>query len=118
MSVLRSGPLREGKGYRAPRPGSFGGARAVLVRNADLFWLSRVFCWSKHLDPAIDMAIEITSWLSLISKKKGHRPLIAASTDVLPRGTGNFSHNTSLRKCSDLLEILDFTRSLLKGARN
>ena len=45
-------------------------------------------------------------------QKKGPRLLIAASVDVLPRGSGDFGHDPSLGKFSV------FTRSFLKGAQN
>ena len=51
------------------------------------------------------MEIEISKWLSLISKKKRikkyHRLQIAAFMNVLPRGAGNFRHDPSPGKFSD-----------------
>ena len=48
------------RGYRVPRPGLRQGARAIVIGNANWFWLSRVLHWSRHLDPAIDKGIEIS----------------------------------------------------------
>ena len=48
----------------------------------------------------------------LKKQKKGHRFLIAAFVDILPRDADNCSHDPSLEKFSDL------RRSFLKGAQN
>ena len=102
--------------YRVPRPGFLQVARAVVKNNADWFWLSRVLYWFMYLDLlrkySIDIGIEISKWLSLISKKKGHRLLIAVFTGVSPCGASNFSRHSFLGIFSD------FTRSLSKGTRN
>ena len=44
--------------------------------------------------------------LGLISKTKDHRLLVAASMNVLPRGSGNFDYDPSLGKFSDFFQTL------------
>ena len=78
-------------------PDSFRGARAVVVRNGNWFRLSRTLYWHRHLDPFI----EISSWLTSISKEKGYPPQIAASADVFADGADDFSQ----RKSCDLFQI-------------
>ena len=50
----------------------------------------------------------------MISKKKGHRLLIAASMDVLPRDAGNFSHDPSLGKFSNFFRVFRLYQIVVK----
>ena len=113
----RTWPLK--KGVQSTQARAPLGVRALVKCNVDWFWLTRVLCWFWYLDLfrklLIDLVIEIAKWLTLISKKIGHRLLIAAFMKVLPHGAGNFSRDPSLGKIPNFFRIFRLYQILVEA---
>ena len=78
----------------------------ALQAQANSRWI-KYFVLIKHIGYSSLWNYQHSKWLCLISKNKiNHRFLIAASTDVLLRSGGNFSHDRFSGKISRLYQIL------------
>ena len=103
--IFRAGPLRGGCGYRVPKPGPLSGGLRSCYTQRGLGLVVTRFVLVQAFRPRHRFGDRNWQLVGInLKKKKGGRPPITISADVLPRGAGNISHNSSLVKCSDLFQ--------------